>query len=501
MIENERTGGVLWDLEAVAPGVHRVLSAPAVTDLEEMLDRLVQIDGVADHGRAADITRVDLLSLLERLKGAAAAAQARVTREFEASQLQRQDVEIARADAADERRRARRLTRERGRGIGDQVALARRAPASQGGRLLGFARALGEMPHTDQLLGEGLIGEWAATILVRESATLTLADRKRLDVEFCATTVDTDSGELAHPRVLDLTTTALSRLARAFADALDPAAAVRRRAKSESARRVTVRPTPDTMVHLTGLLPVAQGVAAWANLERSAKALKAAGDERTVSQIMADLMVSRLTGQATPEAVPCEIGLVMDPASLLGADDRPARTRDGGVSVPAQVARSLADHPDAPTWVRRIFTDPVTGSVVEVDPRRRRFDPATTRFIAYRDQTCRHPGCDGPIRTVDHVVRHADGGETTRANAQGLCEAHNLVKEMPGWRTRVSDPRPGRHEVEVITPTGHVYRSQAPPAMPPPDQPGDPPSATVASRTKPGSPSRSPYSSRSRPTR
>lgn len=78
------------------------------------------------------------------------------------------------------------------------------------------------------------------------------------------------------------------------------------------------------------------------------------------------------------------------------------------------------------------------------------------------------PGCDRPIADIDHPVRHSDGGPSTRANGQGLCKGHNLAKEAPGWRTRVSDPRPGRHEVEVITPTGHVYRSKAPPAMPPP---------------------------------
>ena len=89
-------------------------------------------------------------------------------------------------------------------------------------------------------------------------------------------------------------------------------------------------------------------------------------------------------------------------------------------------------------------------------------------MIAVRDQVCRHPGCDSPIGHRDHVRRVADGGPTVRSNGQGLCEAHNLVKEMPGWSSRVADPRPGRHTVETTTPTGHTYRSQAPPGLPPP---------------------------------
>ncbi|MDN5894470.1 MAG: HNH endonuclease [Nocardioides sp.] len=479
MIETARGESLMWDLELVAPGVHRVLPAPDVSTLESALDLLAEIDGAGDLGRGSDIGRVDVIALLERLKGAAAAAQARVTARFEESQLHQQDAEIARAqrraaesadagEAGAAQRRARRLTRERGRGIGDQVALARCAQTSQGSRFLGFARAMGEMPHTHELLAQGRISEWAATILVRESAVLTVEDRAQLDEELCAWHLEVATGEIEVPRVFALSHAGLERSARGVADRLDPEAAVRRRAKSEAARRVTIRPTPDTMVHLTGLLPVAQGVAAFANLQESAKKLKAGGDERSVSQIMADLLVTRLTGQEDAEVVPVEIGLVMHPGSLAGADDRPARTRDAKFDLPADVVRAMADHPGAPTWLRRLWTDPSTGVVVDVDTQRRVYDPAAAGFVAWRDQTCRHPGCERPIGVVDHALRHADGGPTTRANAQGLCPGHNLVKEMPGWRTRVSDPRPGRHEVETITPTGHVYRSQAPPAMPPP---------------------------------
>jgi hypothetical protein len=182
---------------------------------------------------------------------------------------------------------------------------------------------------------------------------------------------------------------------------------------------------------------------------------------------MADLFVERLTGQATAAAVPAEIQLVMTPDALLGTADRPARI--GDVVVPAQTARDLAARTDAPRWVRRVFTDPLTGIVTDLEARRRRlFGSGEARTIAVRDQVCRHPGCDSPIGHRDHVRRVADGGPTVRSNGQGLCEAHNLVKEMPGWSSRVADPRPGHHAVETTTPTGHTYRSQAPPGLPPP---------------------------------
>ena len=44
---------------------------------------------------------------------------------------------------------------------------------------------------------------------------------------------------------------------------------------------MTLRPAPDTMTLLTGFLPVAQGVAAYAALTRDADQLKQHGDPRS----------------------------------------------------------------------------------------------------------------------------------------------------------------------------------------------------------------------------
>ena len=81
-------------------------------------------------------------------------------------------------------------------------------------------------------------------------------------------------------------------------------------------------------------------------------------------------------------------------------------------------------------------------------------------LIRLRDQACRTPWCDAPIRHTDHAVRHAEDGETCYTNSQGLCEACNQAKETTGWTAR---PRPGPgHVVETTTPSGHTYRSRAP---------------------------------------
>jgi hypothetical protein len=108
-----------------------------------------------------------------------------------------------------------------------------------------------------------------------------------------------------------------------------------------------------------------------------------------------------------------------------------------------------------------------------MDSHRRVFDGRLRRFLLARDGgICRMPGCGAPIRHVDHVKPYAAGGPTSAANAQGLCVRCNLVKELLGWHARVVEP-PGEpaaaqgppHTVEVTTPTGHRYRSTAPPVV------------------------------------
>jgi hypothetical protein len=102
-----------------------------------------------------------------------------------------------------------------------------------------------------------------------------------------------------------------------------------------------------------------------------------------------------------------------------------------------------------------------TGELVATDARARLFPHGMGRFIRLRDQTCRTPWCDAPIRHRDHVIPHEHGGPTSAGNGQGTCEACNHAKQAPGWHAQ---PRPGpRHTVQTTTPTGHTYTSTAPP--------------------------------------
>lgn len=94
------------------------------------------------------------------------------------------------------------------------------------------------------------------------------------------------------------------------------------------------------------------------------------------------------------------------------------------------------------------------------DRRTRRFPGWLAEMIKLRDRRCREPYCSAPIRHLDHVDRHSDGGETSFANGRGLCERHNYAREGPGWRVEVVADRP--HTTRTTTPTGHHYLGRAP---------------------------------------
>jgi hypothetical protein len=124
------------------------------------------------------------------------------------------------------------------------------------------------------------------------------------------------------------------------------------------------------------------------------------------------------------------------------------------VDIPATEAEK------ARVWIRRMLTDPVDGTVTDVDSRRRRFNRSAATFIRLRDQVCRDPHCDAPIRDLDHLHDYADGGRTTIDNGIGLCQRGNLVDQVPGWHIAGTS----RQRI-IVTPTGHRYESRPPPAL------------------------------------
>jgi hypothetical protein len=374
-----------------------------------------------------DVVAIARIAELERVKSAAAAEQARLTAALAAVRP--------------------------GRGAASEVALARRDSPNKGGRHVGLATALvGEMPHTLAALEQGALSEWRATLIVRESACLSVDGRRELDAELCADMASLD-GKGDRRIAAD---------AKAIAYRLDPHAVVARVAKAERERTVTIRPAPDCMTYVTALLPVAQGVGVYAALKRLADTT---ADGRSRGQVMADALVERITGRPAEAACPVAVNLTISDEALFGEGDE-AAVVDGYGPIPAGVARRLvgaaATDDRSRATLRRLYHR--RGALVAMESRARRFPKSLALFIRLRDRTCRTPYCDAPIRHLDHATPHAAGGATSAANGSGSCEHCNYVKEIPGWTVAGStDDESGAHTAEFTTPSGARYRSTPPP--------------------------------------
>src|SRR6516165_8462022 len=138
--------------------------------------------------------------------------------------------------------------------------------------------------------------------------------------------------------------------------------------------------------------------------------------------------------------------------------------------IPAAVARAMvssavADRRSRAT-LRRLYAHPRSGALVAMESRARIFPRGLAAFIDLRDQRCRTPYCDAPIRHRDHAQPWARGGPTTADNGRGSCERCNYTKEAPGWRVSTSIDETHTHTDEFTTPTGKTYRSGPPPRAP-----------------------------------
>ena len=112
---------------------------------------------------AGDAARIDLIAELERVKAAAAAMQARLT--------------AAMADDATAGAGTRDAQASAVRSVAGQVGLARRISPARAATAVGLARMLcTDLPGTLDALTGGLISEWRATLVARETATLSPAE-------------------------------------------------------------------------------------------------------------------------------------------------------------------------------------------------------------------------------------------------------------------------------------------------------------------------------------
>src|SRR5262249_36555905 len=147
------------------------------------------------------------------------------------------------------------------------------------------------------------------------------------------------------------------------------------------------------------------------------------------------------TGRDPAVPTPIAVNLVLSDDTLLGGSTAPADVCGYG-PIPAGVARgmvasALADRRSRAT-LRRLYAHPRSRAVRAMESRARVFPRGRAAFIELRDQRCRTPYCNAPIRHRDHAQPWAEGGSTTADNGLGSCERCNYAKEATGWRVRTS---------------------------------------------------------------
>jgi hypothetical protein len=114
-----------------------------------------------------------------------------------------------------------------------------------------------------------------------------------------------------------------------------------------------------------------------------------------------------------------------------------------------------------------------------LDPHKYKLSNALRRWILYRDQICRFPGCTRKAERseIDHTRPFEHDGLTEEANLAVLCKKHHRLKHNSRWRVT----QLGRGVLRWVSPAGRIYDTY--PA--PPNSRGRPPSSPPASPAEP----------------
>ncbi|MFF5794218.1 HNH endonuclease [Paeniglutamicibacter sp. NPDC012692] len=409
----------------------------------EGIDGLRAISAALDHTRisTASYERVESIAALEELKSSACALQAKTTCVY--------DDEVAERRAAKGERALNPSW-----GVGPEIAFARHQPPRTGAQYLDFCHVLtDDLVFSYDALHRGVITEAEAFIVVKETRGLTPEQRGEIDIRLFSE---------GH-QCFGLGGKKLAAMVREWALAYGSEKEVDLEANAAKERYISIFPIDRHRMKITGILPTEYGVLISQVLESLVSSAKVQGDDRSRQHLAVDSLLERLTGLDSPTAIPIQLGLVMTDRTLFQGHSEPALLQGYGI-ISAQKARMLIkgseENPnELELWLRRLYTAPGTGDLIAMDSAQRLFTGGLKKFINIRDQFCRSPFCDSPIRHLDHVVQAARGGPTSVENSGGSCVFCNQTKECPGWKEETI-PGP-RHTKRVTTFSGHTYESTA----------------------------------------
>lgn len=309
----------------------------------------------------------------------------------------------------------------------------------------------------------------ANALIARLPRMLDLMDNGRLDLYRAMKVTDATawlSGD--HVRVVDATledrvpgrnATQVRRAAAYAAAQVDPEGAALRTERKLVERRLTLHHQDTGVTHLSvNNAPTEKATAAYARVDRAARALKTPDEPRTLDQLQADVAIDLLLSGSGGPSERTEVFLHIDLATYIGLNQSPAALAGRG-PIAAALARHIISGPN--TTLRRILTDPRTGHAVELSPTRYRLEQ--DEFIRVRDQECRQPGCTRPAQSCGiEATRPTGETESSASQPVTFCSRHRKLKFQPGWDREIAPDG----TVNVTTPGGQVH-STTPPSMHP----------------------------------
>jgi hypothetical protein len=304
--------------------------------------------------------------------------------------------------------------------VGDELALATNVSAGSATHRVGLAVQL----------SDHLPAAW----LAMDRGELSLAHLRKLDdaLKAAGPKLTAAVEQIVVPAAVaaGLTPHELFKEATRVMIGIDPDAAEQRKAAAREADDVTFHGEPDETARIQAVghaLTMRQLMDA---IDTLADQLGRDGDDRPVGQRRVTAMQTLILG-APADRPAAEVGLIMPLESYLGASNAPGELVGYG-PVTAETARAVADN----AWLRRLLTDPVTGTLIDLGRTRYRPTKPLERLIAYRDRTCRVPGCHRPaIRCdKDHRIDYRAGGNTSSDDMHSLCRRHHNHKTRKLWQ-------------------------------------------------------------------
>ena len=345
---------------------------------------------------------------------------------------------------------------------------------------------------TQAALEQGLVSWQHARVMVDETTSLDQAGAAALEGHF----LDPD---VPHPArwcpAGNMVPSRFRHKARTWRERHHPVSIDKRHAKSFLDRRLEYAPDRDGMAWLSAYLPADQAAGIWNGITATARALQSPTEDRTMTQLRADVAAKLLLSagfttsnptdgstEAPTEGEPAtevaaglrdapspaaQVLVTVPVFALMGLTDEPADL-DGYGPIPASMARKLVA--DGASSFHRVLIDPRNGAPLEIGRESYRIPPAMRQWLRMRDGECSFPGCNNHSldNEADHILAWADGGNTGISNLGSVCRKHHRLKHSTAWTpsSATKDAPPG-----WTSPTGRRYQSEyqdwEPPQWPP----------------------------------